>query len=317
MDKLKIAFVGMGSIATRHFGNVCTYLDSVGIKYEIDIYRSGLGKPLADMIEKKAPRQIALTEDLKIEEQYDVIFITNPTSLHFETLERFQNNGKAFFIEKPVFSTNDVDVKRLSGLAGKVCYVACPLRYNPAIDYIKNNIDCTKVISARAISSSYLPDWRPGTDYRKCYSAHEDMGGGVDIDLIHEWDYLTYLFGEVEKGYAIAGRLSDLEIDSNDIAIYIAKTEKTAVELHLDYFGRESIRKVQLFMPEDTIECDILNGEIRYLKSGEVITFNKERNSFQMQEIKHFFDIVFGKIENDSTINHALQVLRYAKGDFR
>lgn len=317
MNKLKIAFVGMGSIATRHFSNVCTYLDSVGIKYEIDIYRSGLGKSLADAIEKKAPRQIALTEDLKIEEQYDVVFITNPTSLHFETLERFQNNGKAFFIEKPVFSTTKVDVKRLSGLVGKVCYVACPLRYNPAIDYIKNNIDCTKVISGRAISSSYLPDWRPGTDYRKCYSAHEDMGGGVDIDLIHEWDYLTYLFGEVEKGYAIAGRLSGLEIDSNDIAIYIAKTEKTAVELHLDYFGRESIRKVQLFMPEDTIECDILNGEIRYLKSGEVITFDKERNSFQMQEIKHFFDIVFGRLENDSTINHALQVLRYAKGDFR
>lgn len=317
MDKLKIAFVGMGSIATRHFGNVCTYLDSVGIKYEIDIYRSGFGKPLADAIEKKVSSQIVLTEDLVIKVEYDVVFITNPTSLHFDTLVRFQNNGKNFFIEKPIFDTTDIDAERLSGLAGKVCYVACPLRYNPVINYIKNNINHNKVISVRAISSSYLPDWRPGTDYRKCYSAHTDMGGGVDIDLIHEWDYLTHLFGKVEKGYAIADKVSDLEIDSNDIAIYIAKTEKTAIELHLDYFGREVIRNVLLFMSDDTVEGDILNGEIRYLKSGKVIRFENERNSFQMEEIRHFFQIVFGDIENDSTIEHALQVLSYAKGDFR
>ena len=61
--------------------------------------------------------------------------------------------------------------------------------------YVKNNVDLSKVYSARAISSSYLPDWRPGQDYRTTYSAHKDMGGGVSIDLIHEWDYLSWLFG--------------------------------------------------------------------------------------------------------------------------
>lgn len=317
MSKLEIAFVGLGSIATRHLNNVYTYLKNVDKDFEIDLYRSGLGRPLADSIESMISRQFALTPDFKIEEQYDAIFVTNPTSLHFKTLERFQNNSRAFFIEKPIFDTSDADLAKLNGLKGKVCYVACPLRYNPVIDYLKNNIDCSRVVSTRAISSSYLPDWRPGTDYRKCYSAHADMGGGVNIDLIHEWDYLTYLFGSVIEGYSIADKISNLEIDSNDIAIYIAKTEKTAIELHLDYFGRSSIRQVQLFMSDDTVDCDLINGQVRYFKSGESFTFDKERNSFQMKEIEHFFDIVFGKLENDSTIEHALQVLRYAKGDFR
>ena len=57
------------------------------------------------------------------------------------------------------------------------------------------------VYSARVLCSSYLPGWRPGVDYRTVYSAHKDMGGGVTIDLIHEWDYLVELFGKPEKMY--------------------------------------------------------------------------------------------------------------------
>ena len=63
------------------------------------------------------------------------------------------------------------------------------------------------VYSARVLCSSYLPGWRPGVDYRTVYSAHKDMGGGVTIDLIHEWDYLVELFGKPEKMYNFKGCL--------------------------------------------------------------------------------------------------------------
>ena len=313
---LKIAFVGMGSIGKRHLTNVCTYLEQEGRAYAIDLYRSGYGRILDAGIASKIHREFILTTDYAISERYDIVFITNPTALHYETIRRFASAADAMFIEKPVFDSPDLDVDALDLLSNGIYYVACPLRYHPVIAYVREHVPCENVYVARAINSSYLPDWRPGTDYRTCYSARRDMGGGVDIDLIHEWDYLTCLFGPVRTGFAIRGQVSHLEIDSNDIAIYIARTEHTVIDLHLDYFGRKSIRQLQLFLPEETVSCDILSGTVYYQVSGKQIQLQKERNNYQMAEIRHFFEVLDGKCPNDSDITGALRVLRYAKGVF-
>lgn len=123
-----------------------------------------------------------MSSNMEIPEQYDVVFITNPTSMHYESIKLFANAAHAMFIEKPVFSSPDVDIDALELSAHGIYYVACPLRYHPVIQYIRDNDLCSKAYAVRAICSSYLPEWRPGTDYRICYSAHQNMGGGVDID---------------------------------------------------------------------------------------------------------------------------------------
>lgn len=314
---MRVAFVGVGSIAKRHIINLSNCLKERELEAQIDVYRSGKGSPLSEDIQSAISSEYQLDDISSNGVEYDMVFITNPTAFHMDALLIFREKARFFFIEKPVFDTSEVSEKTLSLFSDKICYVACPLRYNPVLEYIKENIDLHSVISARAISSSYLPEWRPGTDYRKCYSAHKDMGGGVDIDLIHEWDYLSWLFGNMICGFAISGTMSKLEIDSNDIAIYVARTEKTAVEVHLDYCGRKSMRELMLLTDEDTIRCDILGGIVEYLVSGQKVSFEKARNYYQIREIEHFLDIVSGKITNDSTIEHALKVLRYAKGDFR
>ena len=315
MRTYKIAFVGLGSIATRHLKNVHTYLASQGDNYTVDLYRSSLGRPLVEELQPLVNRTYLYADEIPADRKYDVVFVTNPTSMHYETVERFAAHTESFFIEKPVFDSTDVDESIFKLIEGKPSYVACPLRYNPVLQYVKNNVNLNQVYSARAISSSYLPDWRPGQDYRNTYSAHKELGGGVAIDLIHEWDYLTWLFETPEKCYTIQTKVSNLEINSEDVALYIARTDKRLIELHLDYYGRESIRLLQLFMPDDTIECDILGGTIHYLKTGKEIKLESERNAFQMKEIAHFFEIINNKIENDSTPEHAYRVLKIAKGE--
>ena len=195
MKNYKIAFVGLGSIATRHLKNVHVYLASRGDSCMVDLYRSSLGRPMAEELQPFVANSFLYANEIPAERVYDVVFVTNPTSMHYETITRFANHTDAFFIEKPVFDSTKVDEHIFKMIEDKESYVACPLRYNPVLQYVKDNVDLKNVYCARAISSSYLPDWRPEQDYRNTYSAHKDMGGGVSIDLIHEWDYLTWLFG--------------------------------------------------------------------------------------------------------------------------
>ncbi len=309
-----IAFTGLGSIGKRHVANVVAFLSSRGSTFGLDLYRSSLQKPLPYEQVSQIRAVHLFADPLPDGVMYDAVFVTNPTAMHLDTLWKFAGHTKAFFIEKPLFDKVAVDPAIFSALKGADCYVACPMRYNPVLVYVKEHIDLSSVISARAISSSYLPDWRPGQDYRQCYSAHRDMGGGVGMDLIHEWDYITWLFGMPLESHAILGKFSSLEVDSDDLAVYIARTERTAIEIHLDYFGRWPIRTLELFLPEETVFCDLISGEVHYRKSGRFHHLNGDRNSFQMREIEHFFQIIDHQVESDSTPEHAYDVLKLAKG---
>ncbi len=311
MKNYHIAFVGMGSIGKRHLNNVCQCIASQGNTYTIDLYRSSMTRELSEDVKELVVNQYLCSQD--VQREYDMVFITNPTSLHLETALKFRPFTKSFFIEKPVFDASDVEESTITLLDGIPSYVACPLRYNPVLQYVKQHVNLEKIISVRAMSSSYLPDWRPGQDYRATYSAHAELGGGVDIDLIHEWDYLTWIFGMPTECYGVAGRFSNLEINSNDTALYVAKNDKLTYELHLDYFGRKTQRTLDIFTLDDTIQCDIVNGTVTYLKEGRTLKFNNERNFFQMAEIQHFFEIANRKVVNDSDVRHGVQVLKLTK----
>jgi len=310
--RLDVCFVGVGSIAKRHINNLKYICSKRGIELHIDAVR----RVRNSEEEKELELEVVYTDCGQLKKKYDVIFITNPTELHLSTLEAVTEHGNHFFIEKPIVSVHQVnEIEKFELKQNAVYYVACPLRYNAVIQYIKENICSDDVISVRSISSSYLPNWRPGIDYRNTYSAHKDLGGGVSIDLIHEWDYLTFLFGSPEKIFSFIGKKSSLEIDSEDYAVYIAEYQDKVVELHLDYFGRETIREIMIFTNDETIVGDIAHNKISFLKSGKSIDFQEERNHFQRRELEHFLDIVSGNKINDSDIAHAINVLKLTQGD--
>ena len=214
---MKVCFVGSGSIGKRHINNLQKICKEKGISLETVLFRS-TNSPLDGI---SFDKQVFSEKELG--EAYDMIFITNPTFLHFDTLKMLHDKSDYFFVEKPVFDNTDVDFSFIA--KNKLIYVACPLRHLNVIRNMGKYVDLEKVFSVRSICSTYLPDWRPGIDYRKNYSAHADAGGGVRIDLIHEWDYLTALFGFPDKVYSISSTISELEIDSEDIAVYIAQLQ--------------------------------------------------------------------------------------------
>ncbi len=312
MKRLKVCFIGVGSIAKRHIRNLQTVCIERGIDLQMDAVRRAEAHSKIDNIYSVYSGVEQLPDD------YDAIFITNPTDLHLETLMTYHSKAKNFFIEKPVVSLRQLELAEHFKIRNNsVYYVAAPLRYNAVIQWVKQNVDKADVISIRSISSSYLPDWRPGQDYRTTYSAHKDMGGGVSIDLIHEWDYLTYLFGWPEKVFSLVGKKSNLEIDSDDFAIYIAEFGDKIAELHLDYFGRKTIREIQLITKDDTIVGDIANNRVHFLRSGKVIDFQEERDDYQRRELIYFIDMILGSRNPEDGYHHGIEVLKLTQGILR
>src|SRR5439155_1168994 len=94
-------------------------------------------------------------------------------------------------------------------------------------------------LAARAQCGYYLPFWRPDTDYREGYGAKQAAGGGIILDSIHEFDYLTWLLGLPREVFAYAGKVSTLEIDTEDTADVLMRFDYgTVANVHLDYLQR-------------------------------------------------------------------------------
>ena len=114
---------------------------------------------------------------------------------------------------------------------------------------------------------------------------------------------------------SIITKKSELEIDSDDVAVYIAEFDGLVAEIQLDYFGRQPMRVLELFTKDGTIRADLINQKIEWLGTDRCIEFSNERNNYQRKELLHFFDICNGKCDNDNTIEGACRVLKIARGE--
>ena len=94
MKRLKVCFIGVGSIAKRHIRNLQTVCTERGIDLQMDAVRRAESQSTIDNISSVYSGVEQLPDD------YDAIFITNPTDLHLETLMTYHTKGKNFFIEK-------------------------------------------------------------------------------------------------------------------------------------------------------------------------------------------------------------------------
>lgn len=307
---MKVLFCGLGSMGSRHLRNLSQVMAERQEGLVCHALRS-TKKALGEDVQEALSREISSWGEA--DASYDCIFITNPTAFHYKTLQQAVTHTKRIFMEKPVFFSGWEDISKLGLTPEHICYVAAPLRYTRIVQYLKDYLSGKRVYSLRAICSSYLPEWRPGTDWKRCYSANESMGGGVDIDLIHEWDYISYLFGLPDKVYSFHGRYSEVTVDSCDNALYIGAYPHMSVSLHLDYFGRVACREMEIFMEDDVLKADFIMGRISFMKSGTCINLPQERDDMQKAELKHFLSLT-SEQENDNDIEHAMCVLRVARG---
>lgn len=290
--KLKILFFGLGSIGKKHASSIMDNYD-----FDLYAYRTGKGQ------EKN---------DLKIKEIYsldgafsinpDVAFITNPTYLHVETALECAKNNINLFIEKPIsHSLENIDELENEIKKRKLfTYVAYNMRFHPVIENLKKIIsEKEKPINFEVTCSSYLPNWRPKQDYTKSYSAKKELGGGVILDLSHEFDYISWLFGEIKKIDGYCDKISDLKIDCEDIVdAQITCSSNIVGDLHLDCFSRNKKRIIQINYDDKLIEGDLIENTIKIIdKSGKEkkISYKCNIDDTYKKQIEYFFQQYFDK----------------------
>lgn len=308
---MKILFAGLGSIGKRHWKNLFLSAEKLGLAVQADALRHPGAAPLPAETEALVHEQF--TDKTKLG-NYDAVFVTNPTQLHFETIAALANKTDAFFIEKPIFE-NGAHTLQAAGLCGKKAYVAAPMRWCKTYLELKKRLPAWKCCSARVLCSSYLPEWRPNVDYRTVYSAKKELGGGVAIDLIHEWDYLTDLFGFPLECFHFKGKYSQLEIDADDLSVYIARYADMLAEVHLDYAGRGYRRSIELLTDMGNVIADFGTGMLT-LPDGAVVDCSEELNARYLREMEYFLGYLTAKERQSiNSPERALRTLKLTLGE--
>lgn len=309
---MRALFTAAGSIGSRHIRNLTDVSKKLGIPLDIDVIRKS-DRILPNDIKELVRNEIR--NEIDLDDKYDIAFITDETKDHFDSIVYLKDRCTHMFIEKPVLDNASYDISQIMPPPGAVYYVACPIRFSRYYEELKKVITNNDVYSVRIIFSSYMPNWQKGRDYRKSFRCFTSKGGGVDIDSLHEIDYMTSLFGVPESISRVAGKYSNLEMDAPDLAVFIFEYDHKVIEMHLDYFGRTNNRRVELFAKDDVIVVDYNKHIVEHQLSGNIYDYGVD-DQFYQKEMKYFISLVQsdGRMKNINSLENALTSLKLAKG---
>ncbi len=265
---MKVLIIGYGSIGKRHF----EVLSSLVTIKEISIVTK-------QRLSKKTP--YSTLQEVKNLNDYDYFVIASETSRHYEQLQYLEAkvDDKLIFCEKPLFET-----KKSLDIRNNKVYIGYVLRFHPLLEKLKELIKNEPVLNINASCGQYLPTWRAEGDYRDSYSAKKEEGGGVLLDLSHEIDYVQHLCGKIDEVKSYQVKISDLEIDSDDLTTLVGKTiNGVVINISIDYISKITHRSIYLNTLSSSYKLDFISDTLTQKdKQGLEEVFkseNLERNS--------------------------------------
>ena len=196
-----------------------------------------------------------------------IAIICGAASDRLAMVKALPNAMRGVLIEKPLAVNYEEGIHVTKELVqrGGITQVGYNLRFSSSLREFKRKVDSLRfgrVLSVRAETGQYLPDWRTGRDYRNTASARGESGGGVLRELSHEIDYLRWIFGDIGWVSAWCGKQSDLEIDVEDTAHLTLGFSPDATlpmligQLNLDFTRQDRTRSITAVCAEGTLRWD-------------------------------------------------------------
>ena len=192
----------------------------------------------------------------------DLTIIATQTARHVADAQYFGGFTERLLVEKPI-ATSLAQASELADLARRVPMAVCaPLRFLDAFTAVKATLPGLGALrSVRVRCQSWLPDWRPGTDFRASYSA-DPQQGGVLRDLVHEIDVAITLFGMPQAVTAELASDPELDIPVETSAHMTWHYEGYDLTMVLDYVSRVPTRGLIAEGAYGHLTWDLLAGRV-------------------------------------------------------
>jgi predicted dehydrogenase len=297
---MHIVVIGCGSIGKRHLSNL--HLLGVEDLSVVDVRLERLNEVPQTITNVRKFTDLDQALD---QSNLDGAIICTPTCHHVSVAQMVLERGLNCMMEKPL-SHSLLGVENVAyGLEARGLWmmVAYAMRFHPGLLKLKGLLDESavgRVLSVRADCGQYLPDWHPWEDYRGWYMSKEDQGGGAILDSSHEIDYLRWFFGDVDELMAVVTKVSDLDIDTDDLSEVILRFRNGILgSLHLDLLQRAYRRTCTVIGTEGSIYWDYNTHTVQLYTahSAKWQNFKYEfyRNAYFVDEIRHFLECLRGK----------------------
>lgn len=322
---MRILIAGLGAIGQRHARNL---REICGDGLELLAFRRRrLPHVITESLQRDDTRnvetELGLTVyddlDAALASRPDAVFVCTPSSGHIEIAQRAASAGCHLFIEKPVSHTLEgveqlretVTAKRLLVLVG------CQWRYHPAVRWLREVLQeapLGRLSRAEIDYGEYLPEWHPYEDYRTSYAARAELGGGVVLTQIHDYDLAWWLFGASRVVSAVGGHLSDLEIDVEDTVEAHLDGGAAPVVVRQSLASRPPHRTLAVDGENGSITIDLLAGRVssdpRLVTPGAFAAY--QRNEMFLEEARHFCACLAGTETPAVPLDDGIAVLRLA-----
>ena len=310
----RILICGFGSIGRRHL----RVLREISSDFEIAILRSGRGRP---SVEADAAHQIFADLSQAISWKPQAAIICTPASDHLNKALFFAKQAVPLLIEKPIGtgSENPSILRQLIDLSKTVpIEIAYVLRYDPCVAYVTQMLRSGilgHLVDAEFYSGSWLPDWRPGIDYRDSVSARQSLGGGVLLELSHEIDLARVFFGDLKLESAMLSNTGLLDIDVEDQAMLTARASPNVlISIRLNFCSKPSRRVITIKGSSGELVWNLLEGTVRVLANDleHSESFNSPISADQRYRVQadHFLSCVRKQSNVQCSVSDAIETLK-------
>lgn len=312
---MRVAVLGCGSIGRRHLRNIRTLGHT-------DLVAFDPSSQSLDMAAGETPAHYCRSLDAVWRERPDVAVITSPPNAHAELARAAADHGCHFFVEKPLSHS----LEGLDDLASEVerkhlvTMVGCNMRFHPGPKRVRALLDegaIGGILSARIYAGSYLPGWRPGTDYRLSYSANVSEGGGAILDFIHEIDLALWYSGDAVPVACATVPATAIGLDVEGSADLLLRHQSGALSnVHVSFIQRDYSRGCEITGTDGTLLWDFGAPVVRLYRSSAWETFPHAAewtiNQMYMDEMSHFLRHAQSGDETCCPLNQGLAALRLA-----